>query len=179
MISVVESPWRHFRREQEWLASLWWACCSNPSAVAKLLNKTKDDRRGSEDKKDECRLRPVNCSAEGCQVSRPALWCRVAAQRGVRGRNNAGGHLGAWPLSWPLPHCMLGSVKHLLKCSSWACSLSLSSRTFCLWVISSWRIPEGNMVHVKEGPTPSSHHVKRVQICRRCPAAVISHLPPS
>lgn len=53
-------------------------------------------------------------------------------------------HLGVCPLTCPRPQWMLGSVKHLLKCSSWACSLSLSSLTFCLWLTSSWQMKDGN-----------------------------------
>lgn len=56
------------------------------------------------------------------------------------------GHLGAYPLTWLLPQWMVGSVKHLLKCSSWACSRSRSSLTFCLWLTSSWgkKMPKTN-----------------------------------
>lgn len=60
-----------------------------------------------------------------------------------------GGHLGVCPLTCPLPQWMLGSVKHLLKCSSWACSLSLSSLTFCLWLTSSWQMKDGHDSHYR------------------------------
>lgn len=58
------------------------------------------------------------------------------------GRPGSGGHLSACPLTCPLPQWMLGNVKHLLKCSSWACSLSRSSFTLCLWLTSSCNVKQ-------------------------------------
>lgn len=62
--------------------------------------------------------------------------------RDIHQRVRARGHLGVCPFTCPLPQWMLGSVKHLLKCSSWACSLSRSSLAFCLWLTSSCQIKE-------------------------------------